>query len=142
MMMVKGDQEPGEVPSEQLLVAMDSYNEELRKAGLLVDLAGLHTSAEGVRVRLSEGNTTVVSGPFAEPKETVAGYWILEVPSMDEAIEWAKRLPVEVAEHDYGQESEVEIRQIFEFEEFGGSPSIEGANELEKDLQHRSEPRR
>jgi hypothetical protein len=118
MMMVKGDQEPGELPSEELLAAMGRYNEELTKAGVLLDLAGLHASAEGVRVNLSGGKTTAVDGPFANPKEIVAGYWILQVKSMDEAIEWAKRVPVEAAEHDYGQESEIEIRQIFEPEEF------------------------
>jgi hypothetical protein len=123
MMLIKGDQVPGELPSEGLLTAMGKYNEELTKAGLLVDLAGLHPSAEGVRVRLSGGKTTVVEGPFADPKQIVAGYWVLEVKSIDEAIEWAKRLPVEAAEHDYGQESEVEIRKIFEQEEFGEAPA-------------------
>jgi hypothetical protein len=135
MMMVKGDQEPGELPSEALLAAMGKYNEELTKAGVLLDLSGLHPSAEGVRVKYSSGKTTVVDGPFAEPKETVAGYWILQVKSMDEAVEWAKRVPVEAAEHEYGQESEIEIRQIFELEEFGESPAIEQARELENGLQ-------
>ena len=137
MMMVKGDQVPGELPSEELLAAMGKYNELLTKADVLVDLAGLHPSAEGIRVKLSGGKTTVVDGPFAEAKETVAGYWILQVKSMDEAVEWAKRLPVEAAEHDYGQESEIEIRQIFELEEFGESPAIERARELEEELEKR-----
>lgn len=114
---------------------MGKYNEELTEAGVLLDLSGLHSSAEGVRVRFSGGKITIVDGPFAEPKETVAGYWILQVKSMDEAVEWAKRLPVEAAEHDYGQESEVEIRQIFELEEFGESPAIDRARELENELQ-------
>ena len=135
MMMVKGDQAPGELPSEELLAAMGRYNEELTKAGVLLDLNGLHPSAEGVRVRFSGGKTTVVDGAFAEPKEIVAGYWILQVKSMDEAVEWAKRVPVEAAEHDYGRESEIEIRQIFELEEFGESPAIERARELENELQ-------
>jgi hypothetical protein len=135
MMMVKGDQEPGELPSEELLAAMGAYNEELTKAGVLLDLAGLHPSAEGVRVEFSGGKTTVVDGPFADPKEIVAGYWILQVNSMDEAIEWAKRVPVEAAEHDYGQESEIEIRQVFELEEFGESPAIDRARELENEIQ-------
>ena len=134
MMMVKGDQEPGELPSEKLMAAMGQYNEELTKSGVLLDLAGLHPSAEGVRVRLSRGEKTVVNGPFAEPRETVAGYWILQVKSMDEAIEWAQRLPGEAAEHDDGQESEIEIRQIFELAEFGESPTIERADELENHL--------
>jgi hypothetical protein len=86
-------------------------------------------------VKFSGGKTTVVEGPFAEAKETVAGYWILQVKSMDEAVEWAKRLPVEAAEHEYGQESEIEIRQIFELEEFGEGPAIDRARELEKEVQ-------
>jgi hypothetical protein len=135
MMMVKGDQEPGELPSEELLAAMGRYNEELTKAGVLLDLSGLHPSAEGVRVRFSGGKTTVVDGPFPEAKEVVAGYWILQVESMDEAIEWARRVPVEAAEHEYGQESEIEIRQIFELEEFGEGPAIERARELQKELE-------
>ncbi len=135
MMMVKGDQEPGELPSEELLAAMGTYNEELTNAGVLLDLAGLHPSAEGVQVKLFGGKTTVANGPFAAPRETVAGYWILRVKSMDEAIEWAKQLPVEAAEHESGQESEIEIRQIFELAEFGESPVIDQAHELEKDLQ-------
>ncbi len=94
---------------------------------MLLDLSGLHPSAEGVRVKFSGGETTVVHGPFAGAKETVAGYWILQVKSMDEAVEWAKRLPVEAAEHESGQESEIEIRRIFELEELGGSPATERA---------------
>jgi hypothetical protein len=101
---------------------------------VLLDLAGLHPSAEGVRVKLSGGLKTVVNGPFAAPKETVAGYWILQVKSMEEAIEWAQRLPVEAAEHNYGQESEIEIRQIFEFAEFGESSAIDRAREFESHL--------
>jgi hypothetical protein len=126
MMMIKGDQEPGELPSGELLEAMGKYNEELTKAGVLLDLAGLHPSAEGVRVKLFGGKTTVVNGPFTEAKETVAGYWILQVKSIDEAVEWAKRVPVEAAEHETGQQSEIEIRQIFELEEFGDSSSLSG----------------
>jgi hypothetical protein len=135
MMMIKGDQEPGELPNEELLAAMGKYNEELTKADVLLDLSGLHPSAEGVRVKFSAGKTTVVEGPFAEPREIVAGYWILQVKSMDEAIEWAKRVPVEAAEHDSGQESEIELRQIFELEEFGDNPAIDRARELERELQ-------
>lgn len=135
MMMVKGDQEPGEIPSEELLAAMGTYNEELAKAGVLLDLAGLHPSAEGVRVKLSGGKTTVVDGPFADRREIVAGYWLLQVKSIDEAIEWAKRVPVEAAEHDYGQESEIEIRQVFELEEFGEGPAIDRARQLQKELE-------
>jgi hypothetical protein len=135
IMMVKGDQEPGELPSEELLAAMGKYNEELSQAGLLLDLSGLHPSAEGVRVKFAGGMTAVVEGPFSPAKEIVAGYWILQVKSMDEALEWAKRVPVEAAEHEYGQESEIEIRQIFELDEFGESPAIDRARELENELQ-------
>jgi hypothetical protein len=133
MMMVKGDSEPGQLPSEELLAEMGKYNEELNKAGVLLDGSGLHPRAECVRVWFEEGKRTVIDGPFAESKELIAGYWILQVKSMEEAIEWAKRVPFE-AGGEYGQESELEIRQLFELEEFGESPAIERARELEKDL--------
>jgi hypothetical protein len=139
MMFVKGDQEPGELPSEELLAAMGKYNEELAKAGVLLDLAGLHPSAEGVRVKFSGGKHTVVDGPFAEAKEVVAGYWLLQVRSMDEAVEWAKRVPVEAAQHEYGQEGEIEIRQLFELEEFGESPALDRARELGEELAKKKE---
>ena len=118
MMFVKGDPQPGAVPSEELLDEMSRFNEELHKAGVLLDLAGLHPSADGVRVRFSGGKPTVVNGPFPETKEIVAGYWILQVNSMEEAVGWAKRVPVHVPA-EYGGEGEVEVRQIFEPEEFG-----------------------
>jgi hypothetical protein len=118
MMFVKGDPEPGALPSEELLAAMGKYNEDLTKAGVLLDLAGLHPSAEGKRVKFSGGKTTVVDGPFTEATEIVGGYWILKVESMDEAIEWAKRVPV-AGVSEYGGEAEIELRQIFELEEFG-----------------------
>jgi len=124
MMMIKGDREPGHLPSERLMAEMGRYNEELSKAGVLVDLAALHWSAEGARVRFSGGQRTVIEGPFGEPKEIVAGYWILQVKSMDEAIEWAKRLPFE-AGGEPDAVGEIEIRQVFEMEEFGESPPVE-----------------
>jgi hypothetical protein len=117
MMFVKGDPEPGQLPSQELLAAMGKYNEELTKAGVLVDLAGLHPSAEGVRVKFSGGKTTAADGPFPQPKEIVGGYWILQVNSMEEAIEWAKGVPV-ASVREYGGEAEIELRQIFEPEEF------------------------
>jgi hypothetical protein len=117
MMMIKGDREPGHVPGEELLAEMGRYNEELSKAGVLLDLAALHWSAEGARVRYSRGERTVIEGPFGDPKEIVAGYWILQVRSMDEAIEWARRVPFE-AGGEPDAEVEVEIRQLFEPEEF------------------------
>ena len=120
MLMIKGDPEPGAAPSEELLGAMGRYNDELNKAGILLDLAGLYPSAEGRRVKFSGGNRAIVDGPFAEPKEQVAGYWILQVTSMDEAVEWAKRVPFEALSRiypgEYGAMGEVEIRQVFEVE--------------------------
>ena len=119
MLLIKGDPEPGAVPSEELLSAMGRYNDELKDAGVLLDLAGLHPSGEGKRVRFSEGERSVVDGPFGE-KDAVAGYWVLEVPSMDEAVDWARRLPFEALARiypgEYGAEGEVEIRQVFEME--------------------------
>jgi hypothetical protein len=118
MLMIKGDPQPGAAPSEELLGAMGRYNDELNEAGVLVDLAGLLPSVTGRRVKLSEGNRTVVDGPFAESKQLIAGYWILQVQSMDEAVEWAGRFPFEawsrIYPGEYGAEVELEIRQVFE----------------------------
>jgi hypothetical protein len=118
MLMIKGDPEPGAAPSEELLTAMGRYNDELQKAGVLVDLAGLLPSAEGRRVQFADGNRTVIDGPFAEPKQLIAGYWILQVQSMDEAVDWAERVPFEALSRiypgEYGATGEVEIRQVFE----------------------------
>ena len=118
MMMIKGDPEPGAAPSQELLAAMGSYNDELKEAGVLLDLAGLLPSAMGRRVRFAGGNRTVIEGPFPESKQLVAGYWILQVPSMDEAVDWAERFPFEawsrIYPGDYGAEVEIEIRQVFE----------------------------
>jgi hypothetical protein len=125
MMMIKGDREPGHLPSEEFLAQMGKYNQELSKAGLLLDLAALHWSAEGVRVKFSAGKRTVIDGPFGEAKEIVAGYWILQVKSMEEAIEWAKRLPFE-AGGEPEAEGEIELRQLFELR---SSVSVRRLNE-------------
>jgi hypothetical protein len=118
MLMIKGDPEPGAVPGEELLAAMGRYNGELEKAGVLVDLAGLLPSAKGGRVKFSGGSRTVINGPFDESKKLIAGYWILQVKSMDDAMEWAKRAPFEALSRiypgEYGAEGEIEIRQVFE----------------------------
>ena len=118
MMMIKGDPEAGAAPSEELLTAMGSYNDELKQAGVLVDLAGLLPSAMGRRVRFSAGNRAVIEGPFPESKQLVAGYWILQVPSMEGAVDWAERFPFEAFSRiypgEYGAEVELEIRQVFE----------------------------
>jgi hypothetical protein len=118
MMMIKGDPEPGAVPSTELLAAMGRYNDELKQAGLLIDLAGLLPSADGSRVKFSGGSRAVINGPFDESKKLIAGYWILQVKSMDDAVEWAKRAPFEALSRiypgEYGAEGEIEIRQVFE----------------------------
>jgi hypothetical protein len=118
MVMIKGDPQPGAAPSDELLGAMGRYNDELKAAGVLIDLAGLLPSAMGRRVRRSGGTRSVIDGPFPEPKQVVAGYWILQVPSMDEAVEWADRFPFEAFSQiypgEYGAEVEIELRQVFE----------------------------
>jgi hypothetical protein len=118
ILMIKGDPEPGAAPSEELLAAMGRYNDELKKAGVLLDLSGLKPSADGRRVKFSGGNRTVIDGPFAESKELIAGYWILQVKSMDEAVGWARRVPFEALARiypgEYGAEGEIEVRQLFE----------------------------
>ena len=117
MVMIKAnaDSEAGLMPSEQLLRDMGNYNEELVKAGVMLAGEGLHPSSKGARVRFSpDGKTTVVDGPFTETKELVAGFWILQVKSKEEAIEWVRRVP-----NTDNVESEIEIRQVFEAEDFG-----------------------
>ena|SRR3984957_3523332 len=133
MLIVKAskDSEAGKMPSEELFTAMGKYNEELTKAGVLVDLSGLQSSAKGARIKFSHGKTTVTDGPFAETKELIAGYWIINVKSRDEAIEWAKRVP---NPHGEGQEGEIEIRQFFEMEDFAPSEAVDRAKELGKEL--------
>ncbi|AGP32751.1 dehydrogenase [Sorangium cellulosum] len=116
MILIKAtkDSEAGVMPSEQLLTEMGKFNEELVKAGVMVAGDGLHPSAKGARVRFSGDKRTVLDGPFAETKELIAGYWIWEVKSKEEAIEWVKRCPNPMYE-----DSEVEIRQVFTAEDFG-----------------------
>jgi hypothetical protein len=116
MVMVKAtkDSEAGVMPSEKLLAEMGKYNEELVKAGVMLAGEGLHPSSKGKRVRFSGKQRTVVDGPFAETKELVAGFWLIQAKSMEEAIEWVKRCP-----NPFEEESEIEIRQVFEAEDFG-----------------------
>jgi hypothetical protein len=127
MLMIKGDPEPGAAPSDELLTAMGSYNEELQRAGVLLDLAGLLPSAEGRRVKFADGDRTVIEGPFPKSKQLVAGYWILQVPSMEEAVEWAERAPFEALARiypgEYGATGELEIRKVFEPEGYDVSTS-------------------
>jgi hypothetical protein len=118
MLIIKGDPQPGAAPSKELLGAMGRYNDELKEASVLIDLAGLLPSARGKRVRLSGGDRAIIDGPFPQSKQLIAGYWILQVPSMDEAVEWAERFPFEawsrIYPGEYGAEVEIEIRQVFE----------------------------
>ena len=116
LVMVKASKssEAGVMPSEQLLTEMGRYNEELAKAGVILAAEGLHPSAKGARVRFSGTSRTVVDGPFAETKELVAGFWLWQVRSMDEAIEWARRCP-----NPHPEDCEIEIRPVFEAEDFG-----------------------
>ncbi len=133
MMIVKAnkDSEAGKMPSEELLSAMGKYNEELMKAGVLVDLSGLQPSSKGARIKFSGGKRTVIDGPFAETKELIGGYWIINVKSRAEAIEWAMRAP---APFDEGNEGEIELRQFFEMEDFAPSAAVDRAVELGKEL--------
>ncbi|WEF33712.1 YciI family protein [Pseudoduganella chitinolytica] len=114
MIIVKAsaDSEAGKMPSTQLLEAMGKYNEELVNAGVLLAGEGLHPSSRGARVRFNAGERTVIDGPFQETKELIAGFWLIQVKSMDEAIEWVKRAPMLDGD-------EIEIRRVFEAEDFG-----------------------
>jgi hypothetical protein len=117
MVIVKADKtsEAGALPDEKLLADMGKFNDELAKAGVLLAAEGLQPSSKGARVRFSGSKRTVIDGPFAETKELVAGFWLWQVKSMDEAIEWVKRAPNPFP----GTESEIEIRQVFEADDFG-----------------------
>ncbi len=117
MVMVKAtkNSEAGVMPSEKLLAEMGKFNEELVKAGIMLAGEGLHPSSKGKRVRFSGGKKTVIDGPFAETKELIAGYWIWQVKSIEEAVEWVRRCPDPMP----GEESEIEIRPVFEAEDFG-----------------------
>jgi hypothetical protein len=116
MVLIKANEqsEAGEMPSQELLEQMTAYNEELVKAGVMLAGEGLHPSSKGVRVAFSGSERKVIDGPFSETKELLAGYWLWQVKSMDEAIEWAKRIP-----NPDGGDSVVEIRAVFEVEDFG-----------------------
>jgi hypothetical protein len=116
MVIVKAskESEAGAMPDEKLLAAMGKYNEELVKAGVMLSGDGLHPSSKGARVRFSGTSRTVIDGPFTETKELIAGYWIWQVKSKEEAIEWLKRCP-----NPMPGESEIELRQVFDLDDFG-----------------------
>jgi hypothetical protein len=116
MILIKANEntEAGVLPDEKLLTEMGKFNEELVNAGVMLAGEGLHPSSKGARVKFSGGKTTVIDGPFAETKELIAGFWLWQVGSMEEAIEWVKRIP-----NPHDEETEIEIRQVFEAEDFG-----------------------
>jgi hypothetical protein len=139
IVMVKAtkNSEAGIMPSEELLTKMGKFNEELVRAGVLLAGDGLHPSRKGKRLRFSGGQKTVYDGPFAETKELVAGYWVWQVKSIEEAVEWARRCPDPMP----GEEAELEIRPVFEIEDFGANatPEIREHNaRLQAEVQKRS----
>ena len=129
MILIKAneDSEAGVMPSEELMTEMTKYNEELVKAGVMLAGEGLHPSSKGARVKFSGDKRTVTDGPFAETKELIAGFWLIQVKSKEEAIEWVKRVPNPMP----GTEAEIEIRQVFEAEDFGEefTPELRAAEE-------------
>jgi hypothetical protein len=135
MVLIKANQdsEAGVLPSEKLLTEMGKFNEELVKAGVMLAGEGLHPSSKGARVRFAGEKRTVIDGPFAETKELIAGFWLWQVKSKEEAIEWVKRCP-----NPMGGESEVEIRQVFEASDFGAEFTPE-LREQEERLRAQSE---
>jgi len=116
MVIVKAskDSEAGVMPSEQLLSEMMAFNEEIAKASVMLSGEGLHPSSKGVRIRYSGNKRTVIDGPFAETKELIAGFWMWQCKSLDEAIEWAKKIP-----NPHNEDGDIEIRQVFETADFG-----------------------
>jgi len=128
MMIVKsgGNCEAGKTPGEEVLTAVGNYTQELRKAGVLVELSRLEPSSKGARIQFSGGKPLVIDGPFAETKELVGGYWIIQVNSMEEAIQWAKRVP---APDGWGEGREIEIRQFLTVEYFSPNAAFHSAAE-------------
>lgn len=122
--------DPTPMPGEALMAAMGKYNEELARAGALLDGAGLHPSRRGARVKFSGGKPTVIDGPFAEAKELIAGYTLIQARSREEAIEWVKRWPP----LDGDGEVELEIRQLYELEDFGSGEAIDRMRDLGEQL--------
>ena len=128
MLIVKAskESEAGILPDEKILGEMANFNEKMVKAGVMLAGDGLQASSKGARVKFDGSKRTVVDGPFAETKELIAGYWMVQVKSREEAIEWVKRAPF--------QEGEVEVRQVFELEDFGESPAVEHHKKLQNEI--------
>ena len=138
LMMVRANQdtEAGVMPSDDALMAvMTNYNEEMAKAGVLLDGAGLQSSSKRARIKFSGGKATVRDGPF-DSRELIAGYWLIQTKSRDEAIEWVKRCP---APHGKTAEAEIELGQLFELDDFAPSPAIDDARRLEQELANKKE---
>jgi hypothetical protein len=129
MMLVKASKETeaGVMPEEKDLAAMATYNEEMVKAGVMLAGDGLHPSSKGARVRFSGGKPTVIDGPFTEAKELVAGYWMIQVKSREEALEWARRVPF--------VDGEIELRQVFELEDFAPSEAVDRHAQLREQFE-------
>ena len=132
MMIVKATaaSEAGVMPGEEMLATMGRFNEALVKAGVMLDGSGLQPSSKGFRVKFSAGKRTIVDGPFSEAKELIAGYWIINVKSREEALEWARKVP---APAEKG-EGEIEVRQFFELEDFRPGPAVEQHREIGRKL--------
>lgn len=142
MVIIKAnhDSENGVMPSEKLLTDMGKFNEELVNAGIMQAGEGLHPSSKGKRVKFSSGKRIVTDGPFAETRELIAGFWIWKVESMDEAVEWVKRIPCDEAQEQ--KDEEIEIRQVFEAEDFGAeyTPELrEQENRLREQIEKQKE---
>ena len=129
MILVKAskDSEAGVMPSQEMLTAMADYHEQLAKAGVLLDGTGLQPSSAGWRIKYTGGKRTVVDGPFAETKELIAGYTLIQTKSREEALEWSKRFPNPAIG---GKDCEIEVRQLFELEDFGPSEAVERFREM------------
>ncbi|ODT17321.1 MAG: dehydrogenase [Kaistia sp. SCN 65-12] len=122
------DTEAGVMPEEKLLADMTAYHEDLANAGVLLDASGLQPSSKGFRIRFTDNQRSIVDGPFAEAKELIAGYTLIEVKSRDEAIEWAKRMPNPAGA---GRNGEIEVRQLYELEDFAPSETIDRLRQIE-----------
>ena len=138
MIIVKAtkNSEAGVMPEEKLLAAMGAYHEELAKAGVLLDGSGLQPSAKGWRIKYNGDKRSVIDGPFAETKELISGYTIIQVKSKEQAIEWTKRFPNPAGE---GKPAEIEVRQFFELEDFGPSEAVERMRELDAEIKRDKE---
>ncbi|MCI0668613.1 MAG: YciI family protein [Methylococcaceae bacterium] len=130
MIIVKATQasEQGVLPEEKLIASMAAYHEDLVKAGALLDASGLQPTSKGWRIRYRDGKRSVIDGPFTESKELIAGYTLIQVKSRDEALEWSRRFPNPVGE---GADAEIEVRQLFELEDFGPSDAIERFRDMD-----------